>query len=160
MFEHILVAYDGSDNADRALEAGGRMAQGLGAKLAVLHNLLEGPVPEQMAKFAPRTNSAVASDTVGGFYDAASLQRDELEAIATKLLEHARAAVKSMGVADAEVITTSGDAARRILEHAREHGVDTILVGSRDHAPLAEWLLGSVAHKLHDTFEGAVITVR
>ncbi len=47
-----------------------------------------------------------------------------------------------------------------MCEHAREYGVDTIVVGSRGHAPLAESLLGRVAHKRHNTFKGAVITVR
>ncbi len=125
----------------------------------MLLNRVEGPVPDRIARFAPRRDGPAASDSPGGFYDAASRHREALEAIGTRLLAHARSVTESHGVTDVEIVRPSGHAAREILDDARERAVDTIVVGCRGHAPPAEWLPGSVAHEIQNPCDGWVVTV-
>ncbi len=160
MFNHVMIAYDGSDYADRALEAGARLAKGLGSKITVFHARLEGPVPERIRELAPREKSATEGHSLGGFYDAASMQKEELEEIGQKLLEQAASTLKTYGVSDYNTVTGAGDAATSILQHAEENGVDTIVLGTRGHSRLAEIVLGSVSHKIQHAFKGATLTVR
>ncbi len=160
MFDHVLIAYDGSDYADRALEAAARLARGVGSKVTVFHARLEGPVPERIRELAPRQQSAAEAHSLGGFYDAASMHTEELDEIGRQLLEQASSALKTYGISNYETVTGAGDAATAMLKHARENGVDTIVIGSRGHSTLAEIVLGSVSHKIHHAFDGTTITVR
>lgn len=159
MFSHVLIAYDGSPSAERALEAGARLAAGVGAQVTLFHSRLQGPVPETLHAHGGGSPEPGDPHSVGGFYEAASMHESDLDAVGSRLLEQGRGVLEGHGIRHVETVQTAGDAAGQILEYARAHDVDTLVVGTRGHGRLAEVALGSVAHKLQHAFEGCVLTV-
>ncbi len=131
MFETIVWATDGSENADRALPYARGLATGAGKKLVAVH------VKELLVGRA------------GGYPVLAD--EDELAAKVEAQAEELREA----GIATTvrlTTVTTHGPA-HSIAEIAREAGADVIVVGTRGHRPVAGAVLGSVAqHLLHDAY--------
>ncbi len=159
MLEHILIAYDGSGAAERALEAGARVARGTGAAVTLFHVRLQGPIPETIRAHGENAPDPEESHSLGGFYDAASLHPQDLDQIGSRLLEQARSVLDSYGLNNVQIVQRAGDAASEILDHARSNGVDTLVVGTRGHGQFSEMVLGSVSHKLQHAFKGCVMTV-
>jgi nucleotide-binding universal stress UspA family protein len=56
--------------------------------------------------------------------------------------------------------TVFGYAAREIVEDAKEHGVDVIVMGTRGRGDLAGLVLGSTAHKVIHLADRPVLVVR
>jgi nucleotide-binding universal stress UspA family protein len=131
-FEQILVAIDGSAGAQKALEKAVELARLTGGRLRAL--AVEGRLPAYAA-------------TVGEV-DEVKREKDEFfETVARS----AEALAESEGV-ELEVEVRPGQAAELIVDHARTHGVDLIVVGHKGHF-LQDFLLGStadrVAHHAH-----------
>jgi len=72
----------------------------------------------------------------------------ELRAEGQKLLAPAEAAAQAAGVRCASHVAIGAAAADEIAAYAREHGCDVIVMGTRGMRPLADLVLGSVAHKV------------
>ena len=134
MFERILVAYDGSVGAGRALEKAAMLAKLAGSELVLLtvyrhHSMLE-------ASFSPQRPDE------DGDIDAIFRQH------ARDVAEAGKAAAVAAGVSGVKAFIKSGGPARTIVEFGREHGVDLIVVGSRGLGSVEQFLLGSVSHKV------------
>jgi nucleotide-binding universal stress UspA family protein len=137
MFEHILIAVDGSHHSDRALQSGVEVARKFGADVFVLH------VRERdlgrAAAFPLETS-------------------DE----ATELIQKTVATIKNGGLrATGEVQDAiAGHAAKHIVETAKARGIDLIVMGSRGLSDIAGLLLGSVTHKVIQLAQVPVLIVR
>jgi nucleotide-binding universal stress UspA family protein len=122
-FEHILVAIDGSQGANRALATALDMTRLAGGHLTAL--AIEGPLPAYAA-------------TIGEVEEVKRQKDRFFDGVAQDAREQAEAA----GVAAAELIT----------DYAREHGSDLVVVGHKGHF-LQDYVLGStadrVAHHAH-----------
>ena len=131
-FERILVAIDGSQGAQKALEKAVELAQVTGAKLSAL--AVEGRLPAYAA-------------TVGEVEEV----KREKDAFFEALARAARAYAASNGV-ELDVEVRPGHAADLIVRYAREHDIDLVVVGHKGHF-LEDYLLGStadrVAHHAH-----------
>ena len=138
MYERILVALDHSAVSDHVLAAAKELASMSKAKVWVLH-LREREVIAQMGD--------VPAETV-----------DE----ATQAVDGAVKELTGLGVeAHGEVRnTTYGHAAREIMEDAKEHDVNVIVMGSRGRGDLAGLVLGSTAHKVIHLADRPVLVVR
>ncbi len=128
---HILVATDGSESADRAIDFAAGLAKGLGAKLSIV--------------------------TVGDDFSSDDVQRlarsegdigEALELISNQILIGARQRARRIGVTNIETQAAWGDAAEAIIAAASRIGADTIVVGRRGRGRLAGLLLGSVSQKV------------
>ena len=128
----ILVATDGSEIADRALEAACLLAQSFAAEI-VLVNVEQGfPATD----VEPLNTAQVATiDEV-------------LYAASTKLLARAVAKAKTLGVTDIRTQSGLGDPAGCVLDLAKREKPDLIVVGRRGRGQLAGLLMGSVSQKL------------
>jgi nucleotide-binding universal stress UspA family protein len=104
----ILVAYDGSDAARRALESGMAQAEGGQGDLVVL---VVAPLP-------------VVEDGDEEFTDPTPAVDEGAAA-----LERARAQVDEAGL-DARLVEALGDPVETIVRYANEHPVDVIVLGS------------------------------
>jgi len=111
-FGHILYATDFSQAAAQAACHACEMARSFGSKLDVLH-----VVPELTAE---DHDGLVAKE------------RQFLAALGELGREHA--------FRSAQMFVESGSAAQRILEHARAHDVDLIVLGAHHHSRLARHL--------------------
>jgi len=132
---NILVGYDGSETAQRALDAAADLT-GYGSSLSVV-SVASGP------ENGPSDGSA-ASD--GGVP-------------ARRLLSEARSLLLRRHVT-ARYLEPVGDPAEMLMETARELDADLIVVGRRDQNPLRRLVLGSVSAKVLRWAECDVLVVR
>jgi nucleotide-binding universal stress UspA family protein len=136
--ETIVVGYDGSDAAERALRRAAEIAEAFSARLLVVS--VTGLAFEPAAELAP---SAVAGPVAPA--GTVPLPQPvpappEPEELARRQLERARTSLASRKL-EPEYVVELGDPAERLLEVADQRGADLIVVGSREHGFL-ERLLG------------------
>lgn len=129
-YTNVLVAYDGSDASDKALDSAVQLAKlNPGTKLEVLHVF---QIPAFMIGEAFVTAPPEVSEEQYAYSDKVT----------------AKARDKVGGIPGAQVVTKQGPAAKVILEEAEEIGADLILIGSRGLGGLSEFVLGSVSHNV------------
>jgi nucleotide-binding universal stress UspA family protein len=143
MFHRLLVAYDDSSHAERALTTAIGLAQANHAELTVMTVCPD--VHDMVLGYA-----APAAD----FNDI----RHELELGFHAMLDAAIATVP----ADLPVkkILGRGDPARSIVEQARLGNHDLIVMGSRGRGDLRSLFLGSVSHHVLQSSPIPVLVVR
>ncbi len=137
MFKNIVLAVDGSDHAHRAVPIAAELAKLAGGKVIVLH------VREH-------------DMTRGQIWEL------ETEDEANAVVKHAVDQLKKAGAAaDGNVIRTAhGKVAEALVDSARDHKADAIVLGSRGLSDLAGLVLGSVAHKVIHLSDKTVVIAR
>jgi nucleotide-binding universal stress UspA family protein len=133
MYTHILIATDGSDLAQRAVEQGLALAKALNAKVTAV------TVTE------PWT-AAVSGEWAVAFpveeYEKATAANAE------KVLGGVQAAAASAGVACDAVHVKDQYAAEGIVEEAKARGCDLIVMASHGRRGIAKFILGSQATRV------------
>jgi nucleotide-binding universal stress UspA family protein len=125
MFSRIVCATDGSENANRALDAAKALARESDASLVLVH------VVERYA-------------TKGGL----AVYPDE-EQLAAKLEQVTKELCAEGLKATLKIVDHVGpQPAHEIADVAREEGADLLVVGTRGHGALTGLVLGSVALRL------------
>jgi nucleotide-binding universal stress UspA family protein len=145
----IIVGYDESPAAERALERAAELAQALAASLLVVSVVRSSPLAEAVPALAQADVPLGPAPAVpsGPSLGAPALPvpspedvRAEPRDLAEHRLERARMALRSRNV-EAELLAAVGDPAERLLALADERSADLIVVGSREHGFL-DRLLG------------------
>lgn len=136
MFQKILIAYDGSNGAERALIKASELARLCEAHLVVLtvyrhHSMLEASL--SMVRGASEPGSNLDAAMRGAARDAA---------------DYAKSHASDAGVGTVSAFIKAGQPARTIVAVAAEKGCDLIVVGSRGLGATEGYLLGSVSHKV------------
>ena len=131
----IVVGYDGSDAAKRALQRAADLAK-------------EG---DRIVVVASAEAHARSGPTGGAHRDPSEFQQRRGE------LEEAKQFFSERGL-DAELVEAHGDPGTAIVEAANE--TDLIIVGSRGLNPVQRLLLGSVSSKVVHRAQGDVLVVR
>jgi nucleotide-binding universal stress UspA family protein len=142
--KHILVPTDFGEPADVALTYGRELATRFGATLHLVHvtdNL-------RLSTFAEAYGDLVAR-----------LQADVEEAAARQLDERLIDSDGS-GPATERAVLTSISAVGAIVDYARDHGIDLIVMGTHGRGPLKQFVMGSVAERVVRTAPCPVLTVR
>jgi len=138
MFKDILIADDGSDEARRASEVGTDLALRYGAQatlLTVIHH------PAYAA-------------TVGEVAEADAEQREFANRVQRQAIEQAR-----LRGLDLSAVVVSGHPAEVIVDYARRHQIDLIVMGHRGMSNLKRFLVGSVADRVVDHAPCMVLVV-
>jgi nucleotide-binding universal stress UspA family protein len=142
----IVVGYDGSDAAERALRRAAEIAEALSARLIVLSVSGSAYAPASVSAFEPAAG-LVPSAAAGPGAAAGTLPLPEPvpappepEELAQRELERAWMSLAGRKLATDYVIEL-GDPAERLLEVADERDGDLIVVGRRERGFL-ERLLG------------------
>jgi nucleotide-binding universal stress UspA family protein len=138
-FDNALVAIDGSEGAERALDCAISLIERLGGKLTAL--VVEGKLPAYAA-------TAGEVDEV----------KKEKDAYFQRVIDGAREQAKEHGI-DLETELVPGHAAEVITHYAKAHGHDLIVIGHRGHF-LGDYLLGSTADRVSHHAHCPVIVVR
>ena len=172
---HILVATDGSESANMAIDEAARLAAALGCGLSIVHVLLHGRPAEEYRRMAEIENLMADMDPVpfadfgprplqvGDFMD--QLRRNaETSRVASVLgetiLEHASARACDAGVRKVETRICYGDYADEILDLAEVEPPEMIVLGSRGLGRVRGALLGSVSQKVLHHARCPVLIVR
>jgi nucleotide-binding universal stress UspA family protein len=141
----IVVGYDGSDAAERALRRAADIAEAFSARLVVVSVSGSAYVPTLVSAFEP---TAELVPPVGAGAVAAGGMVPPLEPTpapkpeddARRQLERARMSLASRKV-ESEYVVELGDPAARLVEVSDQRDADLLVVGSRERSFL-ERLLG------------------
>jgi nucleotide-binding universal stress UspA family protein len=131
----VVVGYDGSDSAKRALERAATLAGEQGRLVVV-------------AAAEPHARTGI---TEGAHLDPSEIERRRND------LEEAKAFLSERGI-EAETIEAQGDPGHVIVDAAKD--ADLVVVGSRGLNPVQRLLLGSVSSKVVHRAESDVLVVR
>ncbi|CEH30316.1 universal stress protein [Aneurinibacillus migulanus] len=148
MFNKILVAIDGSEMGNKALEAAISIAQEQNARISLLH---------------VGRDAVTSSYMIGGIAyipeDYIVEMEESLKKEGEALLNEAKAKAEAASV-PAEAFYVKGDPARQILDRAEEGGYHLIVIGSRGLSGFKEMMLGSVSHKVSQLSKCPVLIVK
>jgi nucleotide-binding universal stress UspA family protein len=138
-FDNVLVAIDGSEGGDRALDCALSLVSRLGGRLTAL--AVEGKLPAYAASI--------------GEVDEVKREKDSFFG---NLLDEAKRQAQERGV-DLSTDLVPGHAAEVIARYAKAHGHDLIVIGHRGHF-LGDYLLGSTADRVTHHAQCPVMVVR
>jgi nucleotide-binding universal stress UspA family protein len=140
LIRNVLVAVDGSENSDRALDFALDLAEKFGASVTILNvseSLAMSAVPQESATYPSGSTAAFARD----------LRAIQNEVI-SRSVSRARAVKPNLPVSS---MLKEGDAALEIVNSAKDGGFDVIVVGHRGTGRMRERFLGSISEKVaHD----------
>jgi len=138
IIRHVLIAHDGSAQARRAVEAGVDVARRYGARVTLLSAI----------------HHPAYAATVGEIEEANHEARQAIEGMLRAAVEYARLRGIDPGV---EIV--SGHPAAAIVDYARAHRVDLIVMGHRGMSNLQRFFVGSVADRVVDHAPCMVLVV-
>jgi nucleotide-binding universal stress UspA family protein len=130
----ILVATDGSEGADRAIDYAAHRAKSDGVDLLIVNIIGGYGLPDAVVRAFTHAEHAWLEELL------ASLSAETL----TKARDRARA----VGVGMIQLESRKGEVAQTIIDIAREKGAKAIIVGKRGAGRISGLLLGSVSQKL------------
>ncbi len=128
----LLVAVDFSDTAIEATNYGRELARSFGAAVHLLH-VVPDPLQQPWAVEAPGLDFPGLSD----LWRAESSERLHTLAADAGLDEQTTVLAVAVGVPH-----------RVIVDYARDHAADMIVLGSHGHGPVIHLLLGNVAERV------------
>jgi nucleotide-binding universal stress UspA family protein len=171
MIGTILAAVDGSNHAERALAMAAEMAGKFGARLVVLHILMERADSAELAHFAEiehlaedtRQNLATVTSDAGGrtlTYAERRVPKQAVEAIGRLVVDQAQVTARQKGAPKVTGRIEEGDAAHCILDAAKQDGADLIVMGTRGLGHIRGLLMGSVSHKVAQLAPCPVLLVK
>ena len=141
MFTKILLAYDGSDGANRALE--------LGIDLARTH---------QAETLGPG-GGGVSAPLFSGTIDEVQEEKEYQNRYYGQLLDAAMARARDAGI-ELKTLLRSGHAAKTIISVAQEGNFDLVLVGHSGLSAVWAKFLGTTAEKVSRHAACSVLIVR
>lgn len=130
IFKRILVATDGSENAEKAASYGINIAKITGAEVHTLYVI--------------STQNSVTTRTVTGWSEAVE---EYLENKGKVAIEEVEKMGKDAGV-KIESVFLKGIPAEKILEYTEENNIDLIVMGTQGLTGIKRFLIGSVAENV------------
>jgi nucleotide-binding universal stress UspA family protein len=158
----IVVGYDGSDAAERALERAAEIAEALSARLVVASVSGYAPAPVSAFESSPELAPPAVAGPVAPAGSVPLPQPapagPDPEELARRQLERARMSLAD-GQVETEYVVELGDPAERLLEVAEQRDADLIVVGSREHGLLERLLARPVDEAVARRSERDVLLV-
>ncbi|AQS47261.1 MULTISPECIES: universal stress protein [Thioclava] len=176
MVKKILIATDGSDASNRAVELGADIAARFRVPAVLLHVLLRDHLSEGLrhmaeVEYEPAEGGRNLVEAVSALPHArfpladlmprsAQTEDELLRAVAKRILDIAERTLHDHGAERVECLTADGDAARRIVEAAEDTDADMIVMGARGLSDLKALIVGSVSQKVQHLSPVTVVSVR
>jgi len=126
-YKRILVPFDGSVLAEKALLPAVNIAESMASEVICLR-----VITDLTINLDPRLNQQL----IEARENAASIYLNSLRHRFSKTKTHIN------------VSTVIGSPAKTIINYAKEHGIDLIVITSHGHTGLKQWVYGSVAIKI------------
>ena len=147
MFERLLVPIDGSRLALKASELAIGFAKQFDAELTLLHVARKFVVPDALKEFM--TTEHLQGEPIYDIDDATK-----------RVIEKVRDRSVKEGIRRVTTEFKEGRPSRSIVEYAKYHKMDAIVMGSRGLTDIEGALLGSVSHKVASLAPCTVIIVK
>lgn len=147
MFQRMLVPVDGSEQANRAIDAAVELASRFSSAILILcvyrhHSPLEASL--SMVRGTDKLDTPDAA----------------LKAYAKDLVKEAKDRAIAAGAANVEAFAKRGHPARTIVAFAEEQQADGIIMGTRGLGDFGGLLMGSVSHKVTSMAKVTVVLVK
>lgn len=173
MLKTIIVPTDGSHTADSAVSLAADLASKYNAKIVLLHVLLRGHMPEGLLRAAhvehiekragdpehlvnmPQEIMARVEGKKG-----TQMPLEVLEFIGKRILASAKHVCQDKGVENIEIAVEEGNPTQIILDYAKRHKADMIVMGSRGLTSLKGVLVGSVSTQVSHLATCTCVTVK
>jgi nucleotide-binding universal stress UspA family protein len=146
MYQHILIATDGSELANKGVEQGLALAKTIGCKATILTATEPFPI--------------IYGRTWNPTPEAAQSFEDENKSAAGAVFDKVRARANELGVAVDTVHVPSTPASTAILKTADELGCDLIVMTSHGRTGLNKLILGSQTNIVVTASKIPVLVVR
>lgn len=149
LIRNILVAVDGSENSNKALDFGLDLAEKFGSAVMVLNVsevLAMGVVPQESTTYSFDNMSILGKDL-----------RNIHEEILSKAVSHAKAVKPDLVVSS---MLRNGDPAVEIVNIAKDSGFDAIVIGHKGSGMVRERVLGSISEKVAHLAPCPVVIVK
>ncbi|WP_121823657.1 universal stress protein [Halostella salina] len=137
MIDTVVIATDGSESVERAVDVALDLARRFDAAVHALYVVDESDVDSSPESI-----------------------REELQTALEETGEEALAAVRDRADREVETVVREGRPAAEICEYAREEDVDVVATGTRGRHGENRFLIGSVAEHVVRTCPVPVLTVR
>lgn len=149
MYEHILIATDGSERAAKGVEAGVALAKAAGAKVTML--IASEPFP-----------SYDLGSKLGLFRDQSAIDSYEADSrrLAEAVLARAAEVAAAAGVGCETMHVPDSAPAAAIVDTATARGCDLVVVTSQGRTGLERFMLGSQAERVVKAAGVSVLVVR
>ena len=131
IYKHILIPTDGSDVAQKAVDAGIEFARESGARVTLFTAVPEYQPPSQAELMAHKHVSSIAE------------HEEKMRAKAAALLDKLAARAREAGVAHDTDYTFSDQPWQAIIDAAKRNACDVIFIGSHGRKGLDALLHGS-----------------
>jgi nucleotide-binding universal stress UspA family protein len=145
MKRRLLVATDGSEAADRAVDYAASLAKREGADLLIANIIGGYGLPDGVFTRVIYTEQASV--------------KEMLDSMSAETLTKARERARAAGADSIQLESRVGDVAEAVIDIAKEKAADVIVVGKRGAGPVERLLLGSVSRKLVSLAPVPVIVV-
>ena len=149
MLDNILVAIDGSEDSDKALNFALELAEKFSSTITILNVsevLATGSFPLESTNYSVGNTGIFAKDL-----------RKIHEEILNNAVSHAKAFKTALPVSS---MLREGEPALEIVKVAKEGNFDTIVIGHKDSNGLSERFLGSVSEKVAHLASCPVVIVK
>jgi nucleotide-binding universal stress UspA family protein len=153
MYKKILVALDGSEPSDHALDHAANIAQKFGAKLTLL-----AVVQRVMIPIFP--DEGFGAVPLSAAKDMAQYQ-DKMKVLYQNVLSDAEEKIREeYPNLKFESILKEGRPSATIVEQAESDDVDIIVMGSRGIGGYTGWILGSTSRRVVDSCTKPILIVK
>lgn len=163
MYSRILVAYDRSEDSEKALHQAVKLAEGNHASVMLVHVMKEANklsttaatrIPYGTGSIGNEGHAGVPSP-VNDHSDGMLIERSKGEV----MLREVKETLRHMGI-NVRTEVRAGDPAKEIVDLAVMNEADLIVIGSRGLNGLKKWMLGSVSQKVAQQAPCQVLIVK
>jgi len=145
MFQNILVPLDGSENAYATLTYAANLAKKFDSQINVLsvfrhHSHIESSISMVRPREPENLN-------------------DVLSAYAKEVVSRGKTMLQEQGIQNVKGFVKMGSPSKKILEFAKKHDIDLIVISSTGQSDLTGYLLGGVSHKVTGLAKCPVIVI-
>ena len=155
-FSKILVPYDGSKYAEKALNKAVNLAKVMkGSEIIILNIMEEIPVPPALFTTRVRHHKTGENTTLSTYFR--DLQTDMRHKMMGTLEELKQKHKNSVRIRTAVLV---GRPEHKIVEFANRHNVDLIVMGSRCLKGISRFVMGSVSRNVSEKAKSTVMIVK
>jgi nucleotide-binding universal stress UspA family protein len=149
VFSKLLVALDGSEQSQKALEIAAVLAEKYGAEMVLVHVADRSTLPQLMQQLDEKQTPPRGSPDVVYRW-----------MVTEKILGEAKERALALGAPKVRTHSRDGDPAVEIVGLARSEHADGVVMGTRGLGTFGGLFMGSVARKVASAAPCSVITVK